>query len=141
MIVPDVNLLLYATINGFPDHSRARDWWEDALNSELVGLTSPAIFGFVRISCNARLFESPLTVEKATGYIREWLELPNVRILSPGPSHVDTALGLLQKAGSSGNLTTHAQLAAFAIEQDAELHSNDTDFGRFPGLKWINPLQ
>jgi hypothetical protein len=28
---------------------------------------------------------------------------------------------------------------AYALRR-AELHSNDTDFSRFPGLRWINPL-
>jgi hypothetical protein len=43
--------------------------------------------------------------------------------------------------GTGANLTTDAQLAACAIEQDAELFSNDTDFGRFPGLRWVDPLK
>jgi len=42
--------------------------------------------------------------------------------------------------GSAGNLTTDAQLAALAVEHQAELHSCDTDFARFPGLRWVNPL-
>jgi predicted nucleic acid-binding protein len=33
-----------------------------------------------------------------------------------------------------------AQLAALAIEYQAVLHSNDSDFSRFPGLRWHNPL-
>ena len=39
--------------------------------------------------------------------------------------------------GSAGNLTTDAVLA---IEHQAELRSNDVDFGRFRGLRWKNPL-
>lgn len=42
--------------------------------------------------------------------------------------------------GSAGNLTTDAHLAALAIEHQAELHSSDADFARFPGLRWRNPL-
>ena len=42
MIVVDVNLLLYAIIDGFPEHSRTREWWEATLNSTTeVGLTGP----------------------------------------------------------------------------------------------------
>jgi len=41
---------------------------------------------------------------------------------------------------ASGRLTTDAHLAAMAIENQAELHSNDADFSRFTGLRWINPL-
>jgi predicted nucleic acid-binding protein len=42
--------------------------------------------------------------------------------------------------GGQGNLTTDARLAAIAIEHQAELHSMDADFGRFSGLRWVNPL-
>lgn len=41
----------------------------------------------------------------------------------------------------SGNLVPDAQLAALAIEHGVELASADSDFQRFPGLRWINPLE
>ena len=62
------------------------------------------------------------------------------RFLMPGPRHLDIAFALLRSQGTAGNLTTDVQLAALAIEYQAELHSNDTDFGRFHGLRWVNPL-
>jgi len=142
MIIVDVNLLLYAVISGFPQHETARTWWEGLLNSPMeVGLTSPAIFGFLRIATNPRVLESPLPVEAASRYLREWLERPNVQFVTPGPRHLDIAVDLLVQAGTAGNLTTDAQLAAIAIECDAEMFSNDNDFGRFPVAKWVNPLR
>jgi predicted nucleic acid-binding protein len=48
--------------------------------------------------------------------------------------------GLLEPFGSAGNLTTDAHLAALAIEHGAELCSSDTDFSRFAGLRWADPL-
>jgi predicted nucleic acid-binding protein len=48
--------------------------------------------------------------------------------------------GFLESLGTAGNLTTDAQLAAIAVEFQAELHSTDADFSRFQGLKWKNPL-
>ena len=47
---------------------------------------------------------------------------------------------LLEAVGVGGNLVPDAHLAAIAIEYQAELHSNDADFARFPGLRWRNPL-
>jgi uncharacterized protein len=141
VIVPDVNLLLYAVVSAFPQHKAAHAWWEETINSSAeIGLTSPAIFGFVRIATNPRVLSPPLTVDAATGYVSAWLGQPNVSHLTPGPRHVDLAFGLLHGVGTGGNLTTDVQLAAFAFEYDAELLSNDTDFGRFPGLRWRNPL-
>lgn len=141
MIVVDVNLLLYAVIDGFSQHPRTREWWEETLNSTIdVGLTGPAVFGFLRISTNPRVLESPLSIDKATGYVTDWLNQPNVQFVHPGTRHLEIAFKLLRAVGTAGNLTTDAQLAAFAIEHDADLCSNDTDFGRFEGLRWVNPL-
>lgn len=142
MIIPDVNLLLYAVVSGFPQHGRAHAWWERTVNSPArIGLTQPALFGFLRIATNARVLESPLPVSGAIEYVQGWLAQPNVDLLVPGPNHLPTALDLLRDIGTAGNLTTDVQLAAYAIEHQGEVHSNDADFARFPDLKWINPLQ
>jgi predicted nucleic acid-binding protein len=69
-----------------------------------------------------------------------WLTEPNVRSTVPGVHHHDVALGFLRSAGTANNLTTDAQLAAIAVENDATVYSNDSDFARFDGVKWINPL-
>lgn len=141
MIIPDVNLLLYAVITAFPQHQLANRWFEAAINgSDRIGLTGPAVFGFLRLSTNPRVFESPLAVEPAVDYVRDWLERPTVEFLQPGPRHLEIAFDLLTGIGTAGNLTTDVQLAAYAIERDGVLCSNDADFGRFPMVRWINPL-
>jgi hypothetical protein len=141
VIVVDVNLLLYAVITSFRDHARARAWWEQAVNTQPeIGLAAPALFGFLRLSTNPRVLASPLGIEQALGYVKDWLGQPNVQFMSPGPRHLEIAFGMLDSLGTAGNLTTDVQLAAHAVEHDAELYSNDTDFGRFAGLRWVNPL-
>jgi toxin-antitoxin system PIN domain toxin len=141
VIIPDVNLLLYAVVSAFPEHKRAHEWWEAAINSEAeIGLASPAIFGFIRIATNPRVLSPPLSVEAATGYVSGWLGQQNVSHLVPGAGHLQIAFSLLKEIGTGGNLTTDVQLAALALEYDAAMHSNDTDFARFPSLRWVNPL-
>jgi len=141
VIIPDVNLLLYAVIDAFPQHDKARQWWEEVMNAgELVGLTDPAIFGFLRISTNPRLIKPPLAVAEAAGHIEGWLAEPNVRWAVPGPRHHTLALGYLRSVGTGGNLTTDVQLAAIATENDAVVYSTDADFARFDSLRWANPL-
>jgi uncharacterized protein len=141
VIIPDVNLLLYAHFSAFPQHTLARRWWQSQLESDVtVALTAPAVFGFLRIGTNRKVFREPLSVDSACKTIRTWLVFPNVTVLAPGPTHIDAVLTLLKDAGTSGNLTTDAQLAAYAIEYQADLCSNDADFGRFSGLRWVNPL-
>ena len=142
MIVPDINLLLYAEIAAFPEHAAARKWWERLLSgTEEVGIAPPALFGFLRIATNPRVISPPLAVDDAIDRVTAWLAQPNVRVLQPGPKHLQIAFDLLRGLGTAGNLTTDTQLAAFAIENAATMCSNDTDFGRFVGLSWKNPLR
>lgn len=141
MIVPDINLLLYAEIDAFPLHGAARRWWEELLNGDrAVGIAPVCLFGFIRLSTNRRVFAEPLSVEDAIGRVRHWFAQPNVTCLVPGSGHVETAFSLLLQLGSGGNLTTDVQIAAYAMEQNGEVHSNDGDFARFEGLRWVNPL-
>ena len=65
---------------------------------------------------------------------------PNVFPLNPGRDHLALFRRCLSAAGVGANLVTDSHLAALAMEYQAELHSNDTDFSRFPGLRWRNPL-
>lgn len=142
MIIPDVNMLLYATISGYPQHARARAWWERSVNSgDIIGLTAPSVFGFLRISTNGRILESPMTVFEATGTVMAWLEEPNIESLTHTPATLKIAFDLLRTVGAAGNLTTDAHIAAYALEYRAEVHSNDTDFARFADVTWINPLK
>ncbi len=142
MIVPDVNLLLYAEIDAHPLHAEARRWWEGALNGERqVGLAPVSVFGFLRLGTNRRVFTEPLAVEDAVGRVERWLERPNVTALVPGRGHLEAAFRLLRQLGTAANLTTDVQIAAHAIEVNGEVHSNDGDFARFEGLRWVNPLR
>lgn len=142
MIVPDLNLLLYAEIDAYSEHEAARRFWEAALNGDrVVGIASVALFGFLRIATNRRIFKEPLALTDAMARVEKWLERPHVTFLLPGPRHLETAFRLLRSLGTGGNLTTDVQLAAHAIENQAELYSNDLDFGRFAGLRWVNPIK
>ena len=142
MILPDVNLLVYAYNAADPRHDQARDWWEEAVNSSVpVGLPWVTAAGFIRLMTHPRLLERPLTPPEATRRVRAWLDAPSVTVIQPGRRFAELFLGFLDTVGTAGNLTTDAQLAALAVEHQAELHSNDTDFARFPGLRWRNPLQ
>jgi toxin-antitoxin system PIN domain toxin len=141
LIVPDVNLLLYAHLTAFREHAKARTWWETLVNGTTeVGIAAPALFGFIRLATNRRVHEPPMSVEAALECAEAWLARPHVHFLVPGPQHLRISFDLIRELSAAANLTTDAQLAAVAIEHRAELHSNDADFARFPGLRWVNPL-
>jgi uncharacterized protein len=142
VIIPDVNILLYAYDVGAPQHTVAREWWETTLShSFAVGLPWVSTPGFIRISTNRRILDNPLPAGTSIGLVRSWLARPSVQILTPGERHAEILFEILNQLGTAGNLTTDAHLAALAIEYHAELVSTDADFARFPGLRWFNPLQ
>jgi toxin-antitoxin system PIN domain toxin len=142
VIVPDVNLVLYAHLAAFREHGRVRVWWEGALNgTTAIGIAGPVLFGFVRLATNRRVHDPAMSVEAALAHVESWLARPHVQVLLPGPRHLQLAFALLRRVGAAANLTTDVQIAALALEHRAELHSNDADFGRFPGLRWVNPLE
>lgn len=141
MILPDVNLLVYAYNTDAPAHRRARAWWEECLSElEPVGLAWVVALGYVRLMTSRSVLVEPFQPEVALGHVRSWLERPQVQVVAPGPRHLDLLETLAAEAGTAGALTTDLHLAALAIEYRAELHSNDKDFARFSGLRWVDPL-
>ncbi|MEO8616137.1 MAG: TA system VapC family ribonuclease toxin [Luteolibacter sp.] len=141
MILPDANLLLYAYDQSSPFHLKAAVWCEKIMSSSSPVILLPVVvFGFVRISTHPRIFTDPLSVAEASSHVRSWLGRKQVRLHDMLPEDVETALALLESAGTAGNLTTDAQIAAVALRLDAEVHTADLDFGRFAGVRFNNPL-
>lgn len=140
--MPDINLLVYAYNADAPLHAAAKAWWEACLSRpEPVGIAWAALLGFVRLMSNRRVLVNPMSSREALDAGRAWLAQPNSRIIVPGPTHLDVLTSLLDSPSISADLTTDAHLAALAIEHQAELHSNDSDFSRFSGLRWRNPVE
>ena len=141
MLIPDVNILVYAYDADSPRYARAREWWETTLQqARIVGLPWNTSVGFIRIATQRGISARPMTVQEAVETVGAWLHHPRVRILTPGERHAEILFDLLLELGVGGNITYDAHLAAMAIEYQAELVSTDTDFARFPGLRWFNPL-
>ncbi|HWX21730.1 MAG TPA: type II toxin-antitoxin system VapC family toxin [Candidatus Binatia bacterium] len=141
MIIPDINLLLYAYDSSSAYHGKAAAWWQNCLSAtEPVGLPQVVVFGFLRLATSSRVFQKPMTPTEAAGHIRSWWKQPAVQLLDPGPEHTEQVLKLIETLGTAGNLVSDAQLAAITIEHGAVLHTVDTDFMRFTDLRWFNPL-
>ena len=141
MIVPDLNLLVYAHSSGAPLHEPARQWWEELVNgTERVGVPWAVATGFVRLLTHPSVLSTPAAPEVAVDLMAEWFRSPSVVPLNPGTLHLVILREMLAAAGVAANLVTDAHIAALAIEHQAEVHSNDNDFARFPGLRWRNPL-
>jgi hypothetical protein len=142
VIIPDINLLIYATDELSVHHRAASTWWSTTVNGhESVGLPWVTTLAFLRLTTNPRVVTSPLTPEQATSVVRDWLARPQVSAVEPTGRHVDLVADLLADMGTAGNLVVDAHLAALAIEHGAALYSADADFSRFTGLRWVNPLR
>lgn len=142
MKIVDLNILLYAVNSEAAGHVRARAWWERAMNDEeTIGLPWVVLLGFLRLSTSPRVFPRPLSPETASAKIDAWLARDHVQVVREKDDHWDTLKPLVGSAGTAGNLTTDAHLAALTLSHDAVLVSSDLDFGRFRGLRWENPLR
>ena len=141
MTIVDLNVLLYVVNRDAPQHERVVEWWQRTLNGdESVGLSWSVVLGFLRVSTNPAILHRPLTAEQAVRQVDAWLSLDVVSLVTETRDHWRVLRDLVLEAGTAGNLTMDAHLAALAVSRGATLVSCDADFGRFPSLRWRNPL-
>ena len=137
MKLPDTNVLLFAVNKNSPFHAVARQSLDDSVaGAHGVGMAWLALVGFVRLATRSVIMSEPLDPAQALAFVRGWLDHPAVRVLDPGPRHLDIVSRLLLEAGTAGNLTNDAHIAALAIEHQAEVLTFDRDFARFSGLRY-----
>jgi len=140
--LPDANVLIYAVDERSPRHKLAQEWLEHTLSgTETVAFAWSVLLAVVRISTRAAIFERPLGPEEALDLIDGWMAQPCSTLVHPTDRHADVLRELLVPLGTAGNLVADAHLAALAVEHGAELYSSDTDFSRFSGLRWVDPLR
>ena len=136
----DANVLLFARDSASERHHAAREFLEDALNGPTrVGLPWPSLTAFLRIATHPRVYVEPLTTQQAWTQVESWLAAPASWVPVPTTRHAEVLGELLRRSGVTGNLMADAHLAALAIEHGLELCSSDSDFARFPGLRWRDP--
>ncbi len=140
MILLDANILIYASIESFPQYSACRAWLEDAFaRPAKVGLPWPSLLGFVRIVSNPRILDPPTSTHAAWARVEQWLGQPGAWIPTPTDRHQATLATLLSD-DVRGDLIPDAHMAALALEHGLTVCSTDSDFARFKGVRWQNPL-
>lgn len=143
MLLPDVNVLIYAhREDSTPEHPAYATWVTGlATGEEPFALSVLALAGLVRIVTNPRVFRRPSSLDEAFDFTAELTARPNARVIAPGARHLRIFEDLCRKAGATAKLSADAQHAAVAIEHGCTLVSTDSDFDRFPGLRWRHPLR
>lgn len=140
MIIPDVNVLIYAHQVDSEYHSVARDWLSHSLvGNEPVGLWDVSLTSAYRILTNPRVnrlrFE-PVDVIEALNTLKS---APAAVPVTPGAYYWEVFTRLLVDADVRGGLTSDAMVAALALELHARVATFDDDFARFPGVDWFRP--
>jgi hypothetical protein len=141
MLLPDVNVLVYAHRSDAPDHDRYWQWLESLLEGDAAYAVSDLVLsGFLRVVTHPGVFAEPTPLDVALRFVADVRERPNCVPTSPGERHWGIFQRLCREAGARGNLVPDAFLAALAIEAGLEFVTTDRDFARFSGLRWRHPL-
>jgi len=137
----DANLLIYAHDVTSPEHDTALDWLQAQLGgSRRVGIPWPSILAFVRLTTNPRVSASPSTSAQAWEHVESWFTPGTACIPVPTNRHAEVLGGLIVGHSITANLVSDAHLAALAIEHGLQICSADSDFARFPEIRWLNPV-
>lgn len=141
MELPDVNVLIYAHREDAPDHDQYAAWLSHlAAGAAPFALSSITLGGFLRIVTNPRIFQPATPMDVALAFCRELLARSTATLIQPGIRHWAIMTDLIERADIRGAMVGDAYLAALAIEHGCELVTTDSDFARFPNLRWRHPL-
>ncbi len=140
MILPDVNVLIYAFRKDVREHALCRQWLDRVVLGEArFGLSPLALGAVVRVSTNRRVYSEPSTLDEAFGFCDDLLAQPHCQIVEPRERHWEIFKRLCVETNTRGTTVTDAWYAALAIEWGCEWITLDRDYARFPGLRWRPP--
>lgn len=140
MILPDVNVLIYAFRADAAHHKVCKAWLDGVIaNDAQFGISTLVLSAVIRITTNARIFKEPSSIEETIGFCGDILNQPHCERVEPGERHWAIFARLCAEAGASGARVTDAWFAALAIEHGCTWITYDRDYARFPGLDWQVP--
>ena len=123
MIIPDINLLVFAYNQGAREHDAARQRWQDLIGGrERIGVPWVVSTGFVRVLTHPRAVTPTVNPADAVDRVNDWFQFANVSPINPGSDHLIHFRRNLLSAGVGGNLTIDAHIAAIAMEHQAVVH-------------------
>lgn len=141
MILPDVNVLLYAFRSDSAAHPAYRSWLAKIINSdEAYGISPKVLCSVVRESTHQGIHVRPSRLDDALAFARVMLGQATCNVIEPGDRHWSIFEDLSRRVPAAGNLVRDAWFAAPAIEPGCEWITTDRDYARFPGLRWRPPF-
>jgi toxin-antitoxin system PIN domain toxin len=140
MILPDVNVLIYAFRRDFIHHATCKLWLDGLVTGDSqFGMSPQVLSGVVRIVTNPKIFKHPSSIEEVLAYCDNLLEQPHCEAVEPGERHWAIFTRLCSGTGTRGSRVADAWFAALAIEHGCTWITYDRDYARFPGLDWREP--
>lgn len=140
MILPDVNVLVYAFRTDATHHSVSNTWLQAVVDGDTAfGISPLSLAAVVRIATNPRAYPIPSALDEAFRFCDYLLAQPHCQIVEPGERHWGIFRRLCVETNTRGPRVTDAWFAALAIEHGCEWITLDRDYARFPGLKWSAP--
>ena len=132
----DSNILIYLAFRGAPEHVAAKAVTDKIIKAnEVMILTEAAVLSFFRIS--TFLKPTPLTSAEARLFIDVLLSYPKIQLFAPTIQHYRNFGVKLENDNIVGNLVMDAHLAEVSLLTNSTIVTNDDDFKKFPGVKFI----
>jgi len=141
VILPDVNVLVFAFRREAANHERYAAWLgEVAGGADDLALTDLVTVGFMWVVTNPRIFADPAPMATALDLVDGLRAGPRTRWLP----HTDAAWDTYRAVAASdrgvrGNLVPDAWLASLALAHGCRIATADKGFARFDGVETFDP--
>ena len=141
MILPDVNVLIYAFRSDSDQHESYRSWLSKVINGpSAYGVSPQVLAAVVRICTHPRIFKQPSTLDETLAFCKVISDQPGASLIMPGERHWSIFESMCRESRVTGNLVQDAWFAALAVESGCEWITVDGDYARFPRLSWRSPF-
>jgi uncharacterized protein len=138
----DVNILLYASDRGCPQHARATGFLQScAADGQVFCLAWLTLMSYLRMATHPRIFLQPLSHADAVSNVEALMALPHCRVIGEQEGFWNVYREVTGDVPTRGNLVPDAHLAAVLRQNGiATLYTHDRDFRKFAFLDVRDPL-
>ena len=143
MILPDVNVLIYAFHEQADQHQVYAGWLNNArYEGEELLFPDSVLLGFLRIVTSPRIYDLPAPIDQALAFASALRRGRRARVVEDLGSVWSAFERLVARDRQiKGNLVPDAYIAAVAISHKARVATRDRGYSRFSGLSWFDPAE
>ena len=141
IVLPDVNVLVYAFRESAEQHEIYRSWLGELLDSQDdLLLVDTVLVSVVRILTNPRIADPPASTSRAMEFVDVLRAAPRARVAQSSAAVWAALRALIDDDRMiRANVVPDAFLAAVASSHRASVATADRGFARFRGVRWFDP--